>query len=213
MGKAAKVVTSFDDESDDDASTPDTRPTTGGTRSWLQSGQSLREDTHVEPDAEQLAWWQEETPERPTLKTQLLPDRSQTIIASNDSPDVPFHYSVNPYRGCEHGCVYCYARPTHEQLGMSAGLDFESKILVKYDAARLLRRELNRPGWQGETIALSGVTDCYQPCERELRITRSVLEVMLEARQTTTIVSKNARCCETWICWPKWRDNNSCKLR
>ncbi len=169
--------------------TPDRRPVGRGAGF---NPANRYEKTHVEPDAEQLAWWQEETPERPTLKTQLLPDRSQTIIASNDSPDVPFHYSVNPYRGCEHGCVYCYARPTHEQLGMSAGLDFESKILVKYDAARLLRRELNRPGWQGETIALSGVTDCYQPCERELRITRSVLEVMLEARQTTTIVSKNA---------------------
>ena len=144
--------------------TPDRRPVGRGAGF---NPANRYEKTHVEPDAEQLAWWEEETPERPTLKTQLLPDRSQTIIASNDSPDVPFHYSVNPYRGCEHGCVYCYAHPTHEQLGMSAGLDFESKILVKYDAARLLRRELNRPGWQGETIALSGVTDCYQPCERE----------------------------------------------
>jgi DNA repair photolyase len=169
--------------------TPDRRPVGRGAGF---NPANRYEMTHVEPDAEQLAWWEEEAPESLPIRTQFLPDRSQSIIASNDSPDVPFHYSVNPYRGCEHGCVYCYARPTHEQLGMSSGLDFESKILVKYDAARLLRRELNRPGWLGETIALSGVTDCYQPCERRLRITRSVLEVMLEARQTTTIVSKNA---------------------
>lgn len=150
------------------------------------------ETTRVEPDVEQLAWWEETLPDDAPVPTQFLPDRSQSIIASNDSPDVPFHYSVNPYRGCEHGCVYCYARPTHEQLGMSSGLDFETRILVKYDAARLLRRELNRPGWAGETIAMSGVTDCYQPCERRLRITRSVLEVLCEARQATVLATKNA---------------------
>jgi DNA repair photolyase len=150
------------------------------------------ERTRVEPDVEQREWWEDVTETRPQLKTQFLPDRSQTIIASNDSPDVPFRYSINPYRGCEHGCSYCYARPSHERLGMSAGLDFESWILVKYDAAELLRRELCRPLWRGESIALSGVTDCYQPCEREFRITRGVLEVLAEARQATTIVSKNA---------------------
>jgi len=150
------------------------------------------ESTRTEPDVEQLAWWEVESEEPVRLETQLFPDDSQSIIASNDSPDVPFRYSINPYRGCEHGCAYCYARPTHDRLGMSSGLDFESKILVKYGAARLLRQELNRPSWCGETIALSGVTDCYQPCERRLRITRGILEVMREARQSTMIVSKNA---------------------
>ena len=96
------------------------------------------EKTRVEPDVEQREWWEDVTETRPQLKTQFLPDRSQTIIASNDSPDVPFRYSINPYRGCEHGCSYCYARPSHERLGMSAGLDFESRILVKYDAARVV---------------------------------------------------------------------------
>jgi DNA repair photolyase len=169
--------------------TPDRQPPGRGAGS---NPANRYERTYVEADDEQRAWWDEEVGDPPTLTTEFLPDRSQTIIASNTSPDVPFHYSINPYRGCEHGCAYCYARPTHEQLGMSSGWDFESRILVKYDAARLLRQELNRPGWRAEPIALSGVTDCYQPCERKLRITRSVLEVMWEARQATMIVSKNA---------------------
>ena len=144
------------------------------------------------PDPEHGAASSEDDGLAHQVSTQLLADQSKTVIASNDSPDIPFRYSINPYRGCEHGCAYCYARPTHELLGMSAGLDFETKILVKYDAARLLRRELAKPSWGGETIAMSGVTDCYQPCERGLKITRSLLEVMLEARQSTTIVTKNA---------------------
>ena len=121
----------------------------------------------------------------------LLPDRTRTIIATNDSPDVGFDASINPYRGCEHGCAYCYARPTHEYLGFSAGLDFETKILVKYDAPALLRRELMKPSWEPKTIAISGVTDAYQPAERKFRITRSCLEVLAEFRNPVAIITKS----------------------
>ena len=110
-------------------------------------------------------------------------DTSKSIIAENDSPDVPFTHSVNPYRGCSHGCVYCFARPTHEYLGFSAGLDFETKIMVKPDAAALLRRALSSPKWQPTRLAISGVTDCYQPIEKQLRLTRACLEVCHEFRQ------------------------------
>ncbi|MBU6399004.1 MAG: PA0069 family radical SAM protein [Verrucomicrobia bacterium] len=127
----------------------------------------------------------------PLPATRFLKDRSQTIISYNDSPDVGFAASVNPYRGCEHGCAYCYARPTHEYLGFSAGLDFETKILVKADAPQLLRRELSSPGWKPQIIALSGVTDCYQPIERRLQLTRRCLAVLAEFRNPVTIVTKN----------------------
>lgn len=126
------------------------------------------------------------------LPTEFFPDASRSILAENQSPDIPFRYSINPYRGCEHGCAYCYARPTHETLGFNAGLDFESRILVKHEAPALLREALCRPGWQGELIGLSGVTDCYQPIERQLRLTRQLLEVLVEARQCVGIVTKNA---------------------
>ena len=129
---------------------------------------------------------------RRVVPTEFLPDRSRTIINENKSPDVGFHYSINAYRGCEHGCAYCYARPTHETLSLGAGLDFETKILVKYDAPALLRAELAKPGWQAETIVMSGVTDCYQPAERRLRLTRSLIEVMHEANQPLGIITKNA---------------------
>ena len=147
--------------------------------------QLLRDDAQREHEEDLAA-------ERRVVPTEFLPDRSRTIISENDSPDVGFRYSINPYRGCEHGCAYCYARPTHELLGLNAGLDFETKILVKHQAAELLRAELGKPAWQGELIALSGVTDCYQPAERELRLTRSLLEIMLEARQCVSIITKNA---------------------
>ncbi len=124
-------------------------------------------------------------------RTQVSIDRSRSILSSNDSPDLPFRWSLNPYRGCEHGCVYCYARPSHEQLGFSAGLDFETRIVAKPEAPRLLRAALRRPSWQGERIAIAGVTDGWQPLEAELRITRSCLEVMLEARQAVGIVTKS----------------------
>ena len=124
-------------------------------------------------------------------RTQFFQDRSQTVIARNDSPDVGFDASLNPYRGCEHGCIYCYARPTHEFLGFSAGLDFESKIMVKADAPELLRKELSSPKWQPQTIFMSGVTDCYQPVERKLKLTRRCLEVLAEFRNPVFIVTKN----------------------
>src|SRR4051812_941095 len=110
----------------------------------------------------------EEVPGPERVETELLRDTSRSVIAYNDSPDVGFDASVNPYRGCEHGCVYCYARPFHEYLGFSAGLDFESRILVKPDAPELLRKELSSPKWKPQTLAMSGVTDCYQPAERRV---------------------------------------------
>jgi DNA repair photolyase len=125
-------------------------------------------------------------------RTTYLVDTSQSIVSENDSPDVGFRYSVNPYRGCSHGCSYCYARPSHEYLGMSAGIDFETKVLVKLRAAELFRDWLARPKWKPEPIAFSGVTDCYQPAEKEFRLTRACLEVALEARQPMTLITKNA---------------------
>src|SRR5262245_18822079 len=133
----------------------------------------------------------EDSDEISSPQTQFLPDSSKSLIAYNDSPDVGFDASINPYRGCEHGCIYCYARPTHEYLGFSAGLDFESRIMVKDDAPQLLRRELSSPKWQPQVIAMSGVTDCYQPVERKLRLTRGCLEVLAEFRNPVGIVTKN----------------------
>jgi DNA repair photolyase len=133
----------------------------------------------------------EEVPGPERVETELLRDTSRSIIAYNDSPDVGFDASVNPYRGCEHGCVYCYARPFHEYLGFSAGLDFESRILVKPDAPELLRKELSSPKWKPQTLAMSGVTDCYQPAERRLQITRRCLEVLADFRNPVGIITKN----------------------
>ena len=124
-------------------------------------------------------------------QTQFFPDHSKSIIAYNDSPDVGFDASVNPYRGCEHGCVYCYARPTHEYLGFSAGLDFETKIMVKDDAPELLRQELSSRNWKPQLVALSGNTDCYQPVEKKMQLTRRCLEVFLEFRNPVVIITKN----------------------
>jgi DNA repair photolyase len=129
--------------------------------------------------------------EDPSLGTQFLRDLSQSIISYNDSPDIGYHASLNAYRGCEHGCSYCYARNTHEYLGFSAGLDFETKIMVKEDAPELLRRELSSPKWQPQTLALSGVTDCYQPVERRLELTRRCLAVLAEFRNPVGITTKN----------------------
>src|SRR6266550_9087500 len=143
------------------------------------------EKIHLDPDAD----WDPE--QDPLPRTQFLKDTSSTIIAYNDSPDVGFEASINPYRGCEHGCIYCYARPFHEYLGFSAGLDFETKIMVKENAPELLRRELSSPKWKPKVIALSGVTDCYQPVERKLKLTRRCLQVLAEFRNPTVIVTKN----------------------
>jgi len=129
--------------------------------------------------------------ERPHPATVFLRDSSRSIIATNDSPDVSFDVSINPYRGCEHGCAYCFARPTHEYLGFNAGLDFETRIMVKLDAAKLLRAELASPRWQPKMLAVSGVTDCYQPAERHFRLTRQCLEVLAECRNPVGIVTKN----------------------
>jgi DNA repair photolyase len=116
-------------------------------------------------------------------------------LAYNDSPDVGFEVSINPYRGCEHGCVYCFARPTHEYLGLSAGLDFETKIFVKDDAPALLRKELSAAKWQPKVVSISGVTDPYQPIERRLELTRRCLEVFAEFRNPVGIVTKNHLIC------------------
>jgi DNA repair photolyase len=123
--------------------------------------------------------------------TQYFRDRTRTFITYSNSPDIGFKASVNPYRGCEHGCVYCFARPTHEYLGFSAGLDFESRILLKLEAPELLRRELSAKSWQPQPVAFSGVTDIYQPVERNLELTRRCLEVFLEFRNPVAIVTKN----------------------
>jgi DNA repair photolyase len=148
------------------------------------------EKIHLEPDAD---WNPDDDfggrPQEP--HTQFLVDHSASAIAYNKSPDIPFDASLNPYRGCEHGCIYCYARPTHEFLGFSSGLDFETKIMVKTKLPELLRAELSSPKWQPQTIVMSGVTDCYQPVERKLKLTRRCLEVLLEFRNPIAIITKN----------------------
>lgn len=136
----------------------------------------------VDPTAEE---------EKPRRETQFFHDGTRTIIARNNSPDVGFETSVNPYRGCEHGCIYCFARPTHEYLGLSAGLDFESKIMVKTDAPKLLEAELSSPKWEPQVLVMSGVTDPYQPIERKMRITRGCLEVLAKFRNPVAIITKN----------------------
>jgi DNA repair photolyase len=147
---------------------------------------------HLEPDLEHVEHDEDYLAELNRPSTEYIPDQSQSIIAENDSPDVGFRYSVNAYRGCSHGCSYCYARPGHEYLGLSAGLDFETKVFVKFRAAELLREFLARPRWVPETIAFSGVTDCYQPAERQFEITRACVAVAAECRQPIGIITKNA---------------------
>ncbi len=143
------------------------------------------EPLHLERDAD----WDPDRDDAP--KTQFYKDDSSSVITYNSSPDVGFDASLNPYRGCEHGCVYCYARPTHEYLGLSAGLDFESRIMVKEKAPQLLRAELTSRKWRPQTIALSGVTDPYQPVEKRLGLTRQCLEVLAELRNPVTVITKN----------------------
>jgi len=143
------------------------------------------ERLEVEPDPEV------DPQEAGRPETLFLDDGSRSVITYNTSPDVGFDASLNPYRGCEHGCSYCYARPFHEYLGFSAGLDFETRIVVKRDAPALLRRELASPKWKPRMLALSGVTDPYQPVERRLAVTRGCLEVLAEFRNPVSIVTKN----------------------
>ena len=125
------------------------------------------------------------------LRTEVRPERTASVITRNTSPDIPFDRSLNPYRGCEHGCIYCYARPTHAYLGLSPGLDFESRLFTKPEAARLLARELAAKGYRPETLAIGTSTDPYQPIEREHRLTRAVLEVLVEARHPVSLTTKS----------------------
>lgn len=132
-----------------------------------------------------------EEPDDRIVATQFFPDQSKSVLTRNDSPDVGFEFSVNPYRGCEHGCSYCYARPTHETLAIGAGIDFETKIMVKENAPELLEEALLKPAWRPQPIAFSGVTDCYQPAERRYRLTRRCLEVLNVFRNPAIVITKN----------------------
>jgi DNA repair photolyase len=134
---------------------------------------------------------EESDPDRKTV-TKYFRDSSRSALVKNDSPDIGFTFDINPYRGCEHGCIYCYARPSHEYLGFSAGLDFESKIMVKPEIPTLLEQELKKKSWKPSTISLSGNTDCYQPIERKLQLTRKCLEVLLKYRNPVGVITKNA---------------------
>ncbi len=148
------------------------------------------EQIYIEPDADPQVAVDDDDPPAPA--TVFYRDTSRTILAENNSPDVGFRFSLNPYRGCEHGCIYCYARPTHEYLSFSAGLDFERRIMVKADAPELLRRTLLSPSWQPQTVALSGNTDCYQPVERQLQLTRRCLEIFQDFLNPVSIITKSA---------------------
>jgi DNA repair photolyase len=150
------------------------------------------ERLHVACDAETWQCDLDGVPdERPDPRTQFFHDATESLLTRNDSPDIPFAYGMNAYRGCEHGCAYCYARPFHEYLGWSSGLDFETKILVKLRAPELLRKELAKAKWEPQVVSMSGVTDCYQPAERHFQLTRKCLEVFAEFRNPVGIVTKN----------------------
>jgi DNA repair photolyase len=171
----------------------DRHPLTPDHRTVQGRGATVRpaaryESTRVEPVDD--GWAREE--ELPALRTTVTIEHPRRVISRNDSPDVPFELSVNPYRGCEHGCVYCFARPTHAYMGLSPGLDFETRLFAKAGAAGRLREELARPGYVCRPIALGINTDAYQPVERRLRITRGLLEVLHETRHPVTLVSKSA---------------------
>lgn len=145
------------------------------------TGGSLEGEPRVRPIAFQ-----------PTPKTTVTPEQARKLLSRNDSPDIPFDTAVNTYRGCEHGCVYCYARPTHAYLGYSPGLDFETRLIAKANAVDVLRGELARPGYRVSPINIGSATDVYQPVERQWRLTRGVLELLLQTRHPATIVTKNA---------------------
>ncbi len=136
--------------------------------------------------------WGSADEQAPPLRTTVTPERVKSVINRNSSPDLPFNLSINPYRGCEHGCAYCYARPAHAYVDLSPGLDFESRLFSKPDAAAVLRAELARPGYRCEPISIGANTDCYQPVERRLGITRAIIEVLSECRHPLTIVTKSA---------------------
>lgn len=167
------------------------KPTAKGRGAQIEPPKRF-ERVRLERDLEYLEHDAEAVEQLETVATEFFEDQSGSIISTNDSPDVPFRYSLNPYRGCAHGCAYCYARPSHEYLGFDAGLAFETKIIVKRRAPELLRDWLCRGSWQPEEIAIAGVTDCYQPCERQFRLTRGCLEVARDANQPIGIITKNA---------------------
>jgi DNA repair photolyase len=133
-------------------------------------------------------WYREELAD--SIATEVRPEAARSIISRNDSPDIPFEQSINPYRGCEHGCIYCYARPSHAYMDLSPGIDFETRLFYKADAARLLRAELAKPGYQCRPIMLGANTDPYQPLEQRLKVTRSLLEVLLATRHPVSIITK-----------------------
>src|SRR5215470_9668572 len=164
-------------------------PIRGRGASWSPANRF--EKLHVDLNDLDLIDIDRGTEKTPRRQTQYFRDGTKSIITRNSSPDVGFETSLNPYRGCEHGCIYCYARPTHEYLGFSAGLDFESKIMVKTNAPELLRSELESPRWEPQTLVLSGVTDPYQPVERKLQTTRGCLEVLAQFRNPVSIITKN----------------------
>ena len=150
------------------------------------------EELKVEKAPDDLAQYFEDRDPEHNVLTKFYIDHTKSILAKNESPDLGFTYSLNPYRGCEHGCIYCYARPTHEYLGFSAGLDFETKIMVKPDAAVLLEKQFRSEAWQPQVVLLSGNTDCYQPIERKLGITRKCLQIFLKYRNPVSVITKNA---------------------
>ena len=135
-------------------------------------------------------WYEEEQPD--TVATTVEPDRARSVISRNDSPDIPFEYSINPYRGCEHGCIYCYARPSHAYMGLSAGIDFETRLFYKENAAKVLEEELAHPKYVCKSITIGANTDPYQPVERRMLVTRSVLEVLARAKHPVSIITKSA---------------------
>lgn len=155
------------------------------------SGRGTRENPQNRFDQIDYVAEPEADEEEQPLKTAFYNDAARSVIAYNKSPDIPFNASINPYRGCEHGCIYCYARPSHEYLGLSSGLDFETKIFVKKDAATLLRKELLSPRWKPQSIAVSGNTDPYQPAERHFEITRECLKVLRDFRNPAGVITKN----------------------
>ncbi|MSU35052.1 MAG: PA0069 family radical SAM protein [Pedosphaera sp.] len=167
---------------------PDSNDSSHRGASGNPANRFLQTHREADPDADHEL----DPAEEPHLRTQFIEDHSQTVLSHNESPDIGFTHSLNPYRGCEHGCIYCYARPTHEYLGYSAGLDFETRIVVKYRAPELLRKELSSPRWKPNVIALSGVTDPYQPVERKLALTRRCLAVLRDFRNPVGIVTKNS---------------------
>jgi DNA repair photolyase len=135
-------------------------------------------------------WYEEEQPD--TIATTIEPDHARGIITRNDSPDIPFEQSINPYRGCEHGCIYCYARPSHAFMGLSSGIDFETRLFYKADAGKVLEQELAQSGYVCKPITIGANTDPYQPIEREMRVTRAVLEVLARTRHPASIITKSA---------------------